>query len=245
MSAIDLPPIPLGIFKSLFWNNLEKKLCKPTLQKSDDIYLKRHYSIDFIKLTDNLAINFILENAFSNKRRPCSQLILRNIGESKITKLDISVRTNSVHGRKCENRFNVCDLSSNEEEELNLINIPLVEIYSDEELEYFYNSHGRLNVKIHSIEIDGVTTNNPKHENISLITTKFSALLNNEWVSKWDYKWNIDWIRLVQGRLAERLYYTDNLIFRLLAQNKRVVIALFWLLIFNKVEFDENGFMIG
>lgn len=244
MSALDLPPVSFGILKSLFWNKLEKKLCKPTLQKSDLIYRERHYCHNFIKMTDNLAIDFILKNAFSNERRPFAQLILRNIGESKITKLDISVRTNSVHGRKCENRFNVYDLSSTEEEELNLTNIPLVEIYTDEESEGFYKSHGRLNVKIHSIEIDGVTTNNPEHENVSLITSKFSALLNNEWVSKWDYKWNIDWIRLSQRRLAERLYYTDNFMLKLLSRNKRVIITLFWLLIFNKVEFDKNGFTI-
>ena len=244
MSALDLPPIPFGILKSLFWNSLGKKLCKPILQKSDCIYLKRHYCLNFIKITDNLAIDFILENAFSNERRPCSQLILKNIGESKITQLDISVRTNSVHGRKCENRFNVYDLCSNEEEELNLTNIPLVEIYSDEKSEGFYQSHGRLNVKIHSIEINGVTTNNPKHKNISPITTKFSVLLDNEWVTKWNYKWNIDWIRLSQNRLAERLCYGDNFMLKLLSKNKRVVITLFWLLIFNKVEFDENGFII-
>lgn len=244
MSALDLPPIPFGILRSLFWNDLEKKLFKPTLQKSDGIYLERHYCLDFIKITDNLAINFILENAFSNERRPCSQLILRNIGNSKITKLDISIRTNSVHGRKCENRFNVCDLFSQETQELNLTNIPLIEIYSGEESKGFYQSHGRLNLKIHSIEIDGVTTNNPKHKNISLITTKFSALLTNEWVRKWNYTWNIDWIRLAQRRLSEQLYYTDNFIFKLLAKNKQAVIALFWLLTFNKVEFDKNGFII-
>ena len=126
----------------------------------------------------------------------------------------------------------------------NLKNIPLVEIWSDDRSKCFYQSHGRLNVKIHLIEINGTITNNPKQENISFLSTKFSALLSNRWVKKWGCTWNIDWIKLAQCRLAEKLYYTDFFVFKLLARNKKIMIAWFWFLVFRKAEFDKRGFLI-
>lgn len=144
-----------------------------------------------------------------------------------------------VSGRKCQNRLNIHNLSSNEEREENLTNIPLVEIWTDEEFKYIYTFHETLDVKIHSIEIDGVIKNNPKQINISYRPRQFGDLLNNEWLKKDGYTYNMDWIRLIQRLLAERLYYTDNFILKALAQNPKIMNAWFWFLVFKGVEFDK------
>lgn len=237
-------PIPFGKIIFFFWNDYEKKLFEPTLRKSHTIYLNHHYSLNFFQITKNIDIDFILENEFSNEKRPCSQLVIKNTGKQEITNLDISVRTTSSYGEEYEDRFQISNLCPNKLRFVNLIHIPLVSIWSDEQSRGFYKSHRNLDVKIYSIEIDNTTTKNPEQEHISIISTQFSSLLQNKWVRKWDFTWNIDWIKSAQSRLAERLYYTDNLILKLAAQNKQIMTVLFWILIFRGKEFDRNGYLI-
>ena len=244
MDFLQQLPIPFGKIISFFWNDYEKKLFQPTLRKSHQIYCNRHYSLNFFSITENLDIDFILENVFSNERRPCSQIVLKNTGKQEITSLDISVRTTSGYGKEYEDRFQISNLCSNKLRYLNLIHIPLVEIWYDEQLKAFYLSHGNLDVRIHSIEVDNIITKNPEQENISLISTAFSSLLENEWVKKWDYTWNIHWIRLAQSRLAMKLDRTNNIVLKLAAKNKQIITILFWILIFKGQEFNHYGDLV-
>lgn len=95
-------PIPFGSMISFFWEDYEKKLFKPTLDRSHRIYPEERYSdfIDFIQITEQVEINLLLEDVFSNEKRPFSQLVLNNTGEQEINSLDISVRTTSSYERK-------------------------------------------------------------------------------------------------------------------------------------------------
>ena len=185
-------PIPFGTMISFFWKDYEKKIFEPTLDRSHRIHLEDRYS-DFIQITEQVEINFLLEDIFSNEKRPFSQLVLNNTGEQEINSLDISVRTTSSYGGEYLERFQINNLRPNKLRDIqkirfiNLVDIPLVGIWNDEQSGEVYRSHENLDVKIYSIKVGNTITENPEQKHISLISNHFRLLLQNEWVKKWDY----------------------------------------------------------
>lgn len=249
--------IPFGLFGKIissFWEDYEKKLFKPTLDRSDRIHLEDRYS-DFIQITEQVEINLLLEDVFSNEKRPFSQLVLNNTGEQEINSLDISVRTNLSCGGECVDRFQISNLRPNKLRDIqkirfiNLVNIPLVEMRSDEQSGEVYRSHGNLDVKIHSIKVGNIVTENPEQEYISHISNHFCLLLQNKWVKKWDFTYNIGWIILAQEKLYIKLHYDDNVLPKLLVKNKHIITLIirfwFWILIFRGKQFDRDGYLIA
>lgn len=248
-------PIP---FIDKIKEKIEKKMFLKYYQHSHSKYQEYLYNNDWINIDEfGFSFKLHLENIKRNYLNDNSFLMIENITNNKLEKIEILVTAESVFEKYCQYIYvdNLLVDTKPNTYILNQIPFQELEFYDDN----IIKKYDTLTIEL--ISINGTQINKEIH----IRKPMYITFLNDTWERKWEINWNLRYIdkgkqklkhyiynRIVNNNLEDLEIYRMNFIhprkfiksltYNFLAM-KYILNTLFWILIWsNKIIEDEDGY---
>ena len=131
-----------------------KKRIEQVLEKSNNNYWRNKFNFSWITINNYVAIDFFLNNIFSNDLKPESIIFIKNISDHLIEEINIKINTVSFATCTRTEKIELTNVKPNILYEEPLIKIPLQSILFTEDNKIIC-SHSSLQVTITSLIIEG------------------------------------------------------------------------------------------
>ncbi|MCU0535322.1 MAG: hypothetical protein MUD14_15650, partial [Hydrococcus sp. Prado102] len=137
-------PSPLKDFLvKLLKKPFERRINEILIQSQNDYLKQKFHSDGWIQLNDFLEIFFELENIYSNDKRPCSKVHVKNISDKILDRVFLTLSTTYYGNKKVKQSIEIENMNPKDIYVEFLDKIPLQDIMLTEE-KTFICSHGSL-----------------------------------------------------------------------------------------------------